>query len=236
MSLDPAPGWLPPGQRIYAVGDVHGCAERLRALHRRIAADLTAAPVGQATLVHLGDYIDRGPDAAGVIAELLGAKLPRGLRRVHLMGNHEAALLAALDGDGAAATDWLIGGGAASLTSWVIAPEAPPADWATGIPAAQLAFLRGLALSHAAGGYFFAHAGVRPGVALADQAREDLLSIRAAFLDSAADHGAVVVHGHTPQFQPVLRANRIGIDTAAVFGGKLTCLVLEGEGLAFLQE
>jgi serine/threonine protein phosphatase 1 len=97
-----------------------------------------------------------------------------------------------------------------------------------------MAFLRGLGLMHEEGGYLFVHAGIRPGVALVDQTRQDLVSIRQAFLYSEADLGAVVVHGHTPKSDPVLRHNRIGIDTGAVYGGRLTCAVLEGDRVAFL--
>ena len=67
-----------------------------------------------------------------------------------------------------------------------------------------------------------------------EQAREDLLRMRQPFLYSELDFGAVVVHGHTPVKEPVVRHNRIAIDTGAVFGGKMTCLVLEGETLGFL--
>jgi serine/threonine protein phosphatase 1 len=102
------------------------------------------------------------------------------------------------------------------------------------VPDTHLAFLRGLTLMHREDGYMFVHAGVRPGVALDQQARDDLLRMRQPFLYSEADFGAVVVHGHTPVKVPVVRHNRIAIDTGAVFGGKLTCLVLEGETLGFL--
>ena len=102
------------------------------------------------------------------------------------------------------------------------------------MPAEHFAFLRDLALSHRVGGYFFVHAGIRPGVPLEDQARQDMLSIRQSFLYSEADLGVVVVHGHTPKEAPVIRPNRIGIDTGAVFGGWLTCAVLEQDRVGFL--
>jgi serine/threonine protein phosphatase 1 len=235
VSLDPAPGRLPPGQRIYAVGDIHGCAERLHSLQRRIAQDLAAAPICYPSVVYLGDYIDRGPDSSKVIDLLLDDPILGALPRIHLLGNHEMTLCAALAGDRAAATDWLMGGGQASLVSWGLPVDAPLEAWSAAIPAKHRNFLAELKLSHQAGNYLFVHAGIRPGVNLADQSREDLTSIRHVFLNSTADFGAVVVHGHTPQHQPVIRPNRIGIDTAAVFGGKLTCLVLEADGLAFLQ-
>ena len=79
------------------------------------------------------------------------------------------------------------------------------------------------------------HGGVRPGVPLEQQAREDLLRMRQPFLYSEMSFGAVVVHGHSPVREPVVRHNRIAIDTGAVFGGKMTCLVLEGETLGFLD-
>ncbi|HET6194285.1 MAG TPA: metallophosphoesterase, partial [Acetobacteraceae bacterium] len=83
----PAPGRLPPGRRVYAVGDVHGCLERLEALHELIGDDLAARPAEEALLVHLGDYVDRGPDSAGVVACLAGGSPLAGMATVNLMGN-----------------------------------------------------------------------------------------------------------------------------------------------------
>ena len=103
------------------------------------------------------------------------------------------------------------------------------------MPEAHRAFLDGLALSHIEGGYFFVHAGIRPGVPLDRQAENELLWIREPFLGSTANHGKVVVHGHSVAREPESLANRIGIDTGACFGGKLTALVLEGGKRRFLQ-
>ena len=231
----PAPASLPSGQRVYAVGDVHGCLDRLTALHALIAADLAERPVAQPVLVHLGDYVDRGPDSAGVVALLAtGAPLP-GLPTVNLMGNHEHMMLAALASGETEATElWLANGAADSLHSWGVPRSAQPNDWAAHLPIPHLLFLRDLALRHRAGGYLFVHAGVRPGIKLDQQTRHDLLWIREPFLSSRQDHGAVVVHGHTPHPEPVVRPNRIGIDTGAVMGGMLTCAVLEADRLGFL--
>jgi serine/threonine protein phosphatase 1 len=152
------------------------------------------------------------------------------------MGNHERTMLDALAGERAALTDWLHTGGREALASWGIDPASPPTDWAAAIPAAHLAFLAGLPLHHRVGGYLFVHAGIRPGRRLEEQEADDLLRIRHAFLASEAQFGWVVVHGHTPvRDGPEVRANRINIDTGAVFGRALTCLVLEGERLAFLR-
>ena len=234
IDLRPAPAVLPPGRRVYAVGDIHGCDDRLAALHAAIAEDLARRPVAAPLLLHIGDYVDRGPDSAGVVARLLAGSPVAGLEMVNLMGNHERTMLDALGGERAAGTDWLVQGGREALASWGIDPDGPREAWAEGVPAVHLAFLRGLALRHEEGGYLFVHAGVRPGVALAAQVAEDLLRIRQPFLYSEQAFGAVVVHGHTPVKAPVVRANRIAIDTGAVFGGPLTAVVLEGETLGFL--
>jgi serine/threonine protein phosphatase 1 len=233
----PAPATLPPGIRVYAVGDVHGCLDKLVALHEAIAEDLTARPTPEPWLIHLGDYVDRGPDSAGVVARLAAAQVPAGLRGVvSLTGNHEELMLAALEtGTDAAIQLWMINGGANSLHSWGIRLGTEPADWAARLPPAQLEFLRGLRLRHAIGGYLFVHAGLRPGVPLAEQSRHDQLWIREPFLSSTADFGSVVVHGHTPRPKPEIRRSRIGIDTGAVMGGVLTCAVLEADRVGFLQ-
>ena len=234
IDLRPAPAALPSGRRVYAVGDIHGCDDRLAALHAAIAEDLARRPVAAPLLLHIGDYVDRGPDSAGVVARLSAGPPVAGLEVVNLMGNHERTMLDALGGERAAGTDWLVQGGREALASWGIDPDGPREAWAEAVPAVHLAFLRGLALRHAEGGYLFVHAGIRPGVALAAQVAEDLLRIRQPFLYSEQAFGAVVVHGHTPVKAPVVRANRIAIDTGAVFGGPLTAVVLEGETVGFL--
>ncbi|MBN8898270.1 MAG: serine/threonine protein phosphatase, partial [Rhodospirillales bacterium] len=108
-------------------------------------------------------------------------------------------------------------------------------DWASRIPRAHLLFVRDLATHVQIGPYLFVHAGIRPGVPLEQQTRHDMLWIREPFLSSKQDHGMVVVHGHTPRQEPTVRPNRIGIDTGAVMGGVLTCLVLETDQLGFLS-
>ena len=221
---------LPRGERIYAIGDIHGCLDKLKALHAAIRADLKAYPVAQSLVVHLGDYIDRGPDSAGVVRTLMNFELPS----IFLMGNHEATALAAMDGDGAACTDWLYNGGDAALSSWGLDPNGPRGAWRP--PAEHVAWMRGLRLSYRHGGYLFVHAGIRPGVPLEAQDSEDLIRIRRPFLDSQADHGVIVVHGHTPTRDrlPERHSNRVNLDTGAVYGGPLTCGVFEGEKLEFL--
>jgi serine/threonine protein phosphatase 1 len=168
---------------------------------------------------------------------------PPGFRKLCLLGNHEAMMLEFLDDIGIGLT-WTLNGGKATMASYGV--ESPSLDldteWrraqgelAAAIPERHLAFLRGLPLFHVEGDYLFAHAGVRPGIAFGRQDRDDLLWIRDEFLDSTADHGKVVVHGHTVTREVDLRRNRIGIDTGAYATGRLTCLVLAGRSRALLQ-
>ncbi|WP_137180228.1 metallophosphoesterase family protein [Roseomonas sp. AR75] len=230
----PAPGWLPAGVRVYAIGDAHGCAGRLAEMHHRISTHAAASKPAKLLLVHLGDYVDRGPDSAGVIALLRAPVLVPGAESVSLMGNHEQMMLAALD---AAADDrirgfWLDNGGAATLASYGADAE-DSGTWSL-VPAGDRGWLRRLRPSLALGGYFFAHAGVRPDLPLDRQEPVDLAWIREPFLSWQGTLPAVVVHGHTPVRAPEVRSHRIGVDTGAVFGGALTCAVLEAERIGFL--
>jgi serine/threonine protein phosphatase 1 len=232
----PAPATLPAGQRIYAIGDVHGCIDRLVALHEAIAEDMAERPCAETTLVHLGDYVDRGTDSAQVVDWLLSGPPVPATRVVNLMGNHEQMMLAAIGGtDKEAASHWLNNGGADSLMSWGIARSVPPTEWAALIPPQHLTFLRGLQFRYLNAPYLFTHAGIRPGTPLHEQTEQDMLWIREPFLSSRADHGVVVVHGHTPKRDPIVQRNRIAIDTGAVLGGALTCVVLEEDRIGFIQ-
>ena len=234
IELAKAPASLPADRRIYAIGDIHGCARQLDALHALIARDLAARPVASPLLLHIGDYVDRGADTKGVIDRLVhGSPIP-GMAMINMMGNHEATMLDAVNGERAAGTDWLFAGGKAALESYGIDPEGPREVWKDRIPAEHQDFLRHLILMHREGGYAFVHAGVRPNIPLEQQAREDLLRARQPFLYSEADFGAVIVHGHTPVKTAVVKHNRIAIDTGAVFGGKMTAAVLEADTVGFL--
>jgi serine/threonine protein phosphatase 1 len=231
-----SPASVSPGLRVYAVGDIHGCAEKLDALHTLMAEDAAAAPEGQRVVVYLGDYVDRGHDSRGVVERLIGP-LPFAAQAIHLAGNHEAMMLDALarPDDADAVRLWTSNGGVAALDSWGVDPASPPRGWAASIPEAHRRFLEGLRRRAAFGGYLFVHAGVRPGVKLAEQNPDDLLWIREPFLSSTASLGSVVVHGHTPGKEVVVRPNRIGLDTGAVFGGPLTCAVFWADRLRLLQ-
>jgi serine/threonine protein phosphatase 1 len=230
-----APAEVPPGRRVYAVGDVHGCDDRLAQLHWAIDEDLAERPIEYSVLVHLGDYVDRGRDTAGVLARLANGPMPAVSRIVNLMGNHEEMMLAALvSHNRSPASLWLNNGGAAALASWGADPNDGPAEWLARIPPAHLEPLTKLSITYREGEYLFVHAGIRPGLPLDRQSRHDLLWIREPFLSSEFNPGFVVIHGHTVRPEPEVRANRIGIDTGAVLGGALTCAVLEGRQVGFL--
>jgi serine/threonine protein phosphatase 1 len=159
-----------------------------------------------------------------------------------LAGNHEDFLLAFL-GDAAVLEFWRHQGGLETLVSYEVGVGPAMAGRDFGVvhaaftarfPKRHRDFLESLKASASIGDYFFCHAGVRPGVALDRQNRDDLVNIREPFLSSAANYGKLVVHGHTPALAPEIRANRIGIDTAAYATGRLTCLILEKGQQSFL--
>ena len=229
----------PAGMRLYAIGDVHGCDAQLAEIHHRIAADLAAQPPADHRIIHVGDYADRGPDSAGAVGRL--ARLTaESDRMICLRGNHDQMLIDFLADPEGSGSLFFDNGGDATLRSYGLTGTtddgyAPLArDLATHMPPADLAFIGGLPLTARFGDYLFVHAGIRPGVPLDEQDPQDLLWIRHEFLRSRRDHGVVVVHGHTPATKPETRSNRINIDTGVVFGGPLTCVVLEGTEYRFL--
>ena len=243
-AVEPSTAAVPRGTRVYAIGDVHGRLDLLEDLHQQIRDHAREYQIDRRVVVHIGDYIDRGYQSRQTIDYLLGTPLP-GFDMINLLGNHERTLLEFLD-DIAVGRGWLRYGGRETLFSYGI-------EWDRGLaededcllriqgelrrrlPERHRAFFSGLPLTHQEGDYLFVHAGVRPGVPLEQQAPDDLIWIRDEFLNSTADHGKVVVHGHSISEQPVLRPNRVGIDTGAFATGRLTCLVLEGNQRSFLS-
>ncbi len=223
------------GERIYAIGDVHGCLTLLHRLLDLIGSHTRALPpVRSLYVIVTGDVIDRGPHSAEVLRLLydLSRENPN---LVVLLGNHEAALLQAMAGDVDALRQWIAVGGAQTLRSLGVSPRRSgehSRDYLlrvrAAIPPAWLSWLGKCPLSVRSGDYLFVHAGVRPGVALDRQAREDLLWIREDFLDDRRDHGAVIVHGHSISREVEIRDNRIGIDTGAYKSGRLSAIYLEG--------
>lgn len=231
---------VPPGLRIYAIGDVHGCLDELLSCHDDIAADLRARPVAEWRIVHTGDYIDRGADSPGVLNHL-AARSGTEPRVLCLRGNHDQYLLDFLaDPRSPEFPNWVRYGGSQTLAQYGLDQDLSGnrdlihAAALAAVPGHHRSFLDRTPLTARFGDYLFVHAGIRPGIALEAQTRRDLLWIREPFLGSPARHGALVVHGHTVTTEVEVMPNRIGIDTGAVFGGTLSCLVIEGRSRALL--
>jgi diadenosine tetraphosphatase ApaH/serine/threonine PP2A family protein phosphatase len=232
---------VPDGIRVYCVGDIHGRDDLLREMAERVEADIGAQSFDQVVTVFLGDYVDRGLGSMRVVERLARGEWPTPF--IALAGNHEDLLLAFLK-NAVALEAWRSLGGLETLHSYGVKVgramagrdfEAVQQAFASRLPESHRQFLEELKTSTTVGDYFFCHAGVRPGVPLDRQDREDLLTIRGPFLSSEAEHGKVVVHGHTPSMAPEVRPNRIGIDTAAYATNRLTCLVLEHDRRRFFQ-
>ena len=228
-----APAAIPASERVYAVGDIHGRLDLFGALIRAVEEDDAARGAARTTMILLGDLVDRGPDSAGVIAAARDWQKRRTVRII--AGNHEEMMLLAIDKE-EVMRPFLRHGGHETLLSYPVDPLAyAEADFAgvqalmrAAIPAADLEFIRSFEDAVRIGDYLFVHAGILPGVPAEAQRRGDLRWIREPFLSHEGDHGFVVVHGHTIAEEPVLRPNRIGIDTGAFYTGRLTALALEG--------
>lgn len=229
---------------VYAIGDVHGQRAMLEAALERIARDESA----DATVVLVGDYIDRGPDSRGVI-ELLMQGQSEGRDWICLAGNHDVMLLEYLDGPDPANPSAWIGlrwlseamGGTATLRSYGVDVDARRraesllADARDAVPRAHVDWLRARPRMHCTDDHVFVHAGIRPGVPIDRQNPEDLIWIRRDFLDDPRDHGRLIVHGHTPEQRPTLFLNRLNLDGGAGWGRPLTPVRLLGRE-AFLLE
>ncbi len=234
---------VPEGMRIYAVGDIHGRDDLLDQLLGQVSADAAAKAPAQNVLIFLGDYVDRGLQSCQVLDRLIAGP-PEGFEAVFLKGNHEEALLQFL-GDAQFAKTWKYYGGLETLHSYGVTELTLSDDPAVFerarerfeevLPEAHRSFLEKLSISAVFGDYFFAHAGVRPGIGLERQSERDLLWIRDDFLSSRANFGKIVVHGHTPRENVEFQSNRIGVDTGAYMTNVLTALVLEGSDRDLLQ-
>jgi serine/threonine protein phosphatase 1 len=224
---------VPPGQRVYALGDIHGRADLFAALIEAVERDDAARGAGATTIVLLGDLIDRGPDSAAVLAL---AQAWQRQRRVRILcGNHEEMLLESLADLDTLRAFLRFGGRETVLSFGIDADRYDTASYEelqalmrSQIPEAVIAFIRSFEEQLQIGDYLFVHAGIRPGIPSEHQLRSDLLWIREPFLSHGGDLGAMVVHGHTIFEQPDLQDNRIGIDTGAYLTGNLTAIGLQG--------
>lgn len=229
--------------RFYAIGDIHGHLQRLQTVHDLIEADRRATGDAAAPVVHLGDFADRGPDVRGVLDHLIQG-VAAGRPWICLRGNHDRMMAHYLRQPQAPDPlrydlHWLqdIIGGRETLASYGVdvafdRPEAAiHAEACAKVPPTHIAFLDGLANFHHAGGVYFCHAGIRPGLPLEAQIEDDLLWIRREFYESRADHGALIVHGHTPVDTVTHYGNRLNMDTKAAYGGPLSVAVIEGDSV-----
>ncbi len=232
---------------IYAIGDIHGHLGLLQAAHARIAADMEAH--GPATIVHLGDLCDRGPNSKGVI-EYLRQGIAQGRDWVVLKGNHDRLFTQFLDDPEARDPglrpehSWLHPriGGASTLASYgVHAPQDRPiaqvhADAVAAVPQAHRDFLATCPDRFARDEAWCVHAGIRPGLPLAQQVEQDLVWIREPFLSDTRDHGALVVHGHTAIDRATHYGNRLNLDSGAAYGGPLSAAAIEGRRAFLLTD
>lgn len=235
---------VPDGTRVYAIGDIHGRLDLFDRLMARLAADAARRRPGRVVMVFLGDYVDRGPESRRVVERLLAGPPAEGALAdaewVCLKGNHEEYMVRFLT-ELSVGPAWLWNGGLATVQAYcgeAVGTETDPAALqmllSRALPPSHLRFLSRLPVLHVEGDYAFVHAGIRPGVPLAEQDPGDLMWIRDDFLFDPEPLEKVVVHGHTIAPIPEIRPNRIGIDTGAYASGTLTALVLEGTERRFI--
>ena len=235
-----APPRIPKGERVYAVGDVHGRFDLLSVLARKIDEDDASAKFANSTVVFLGDLIDRGPDSRSIIDFVMNWGAQRKVRT--LMGNHEEMFLDSFL-DLGVLSNFLRYGGSETLQSYGIATDLAGnltlADIQQAmhkkVPRKHRSFVGSFESRVAIGDYLFVHAGIEPGKPVEEQDDKALRWIREPFLSHEAQHSHVVVHGHTIRKQADERPNRIGIDTGAYCFGRLTAIVLEGTDRRFIQ-
>jgi serine/threonine protein phosphatase 1 len=228
----------PADTRIYAIGDIHGCADLVSEVMARIDDDIRRRPIAHTVEVYLGDYVDRGPHSSRVL-DLLAFRLVAN-RAVCLRGNHEAVMEGFLQ-DPSILEHWVPLGGMQTLASYGIELRD---DTETALdlhrrfldvfPREHELVMRCLRNQFSCGDFLFVHAGIRPNVPIEQQDVNDLIWIRDEFLDSTRRHERLVVHGHTPVPHPDIKPNRINIDTGAWRTGTLTCIAIEGSTILFV--
>lgn len=226
----------------YAIGDVHGEADRLRQMHALIF-DRHAHRYGDRPMrvIHLGDYVDRGPDSFSVIEQLINFRQRAGLSMIALAGNHEAMMLTALTGTSKRyCKAWMSGGGDKTMESYNHSGRSDALkahlDWIATLPSIFI---------DASERLVFVHAGLSRESFPEGPDEVHLWTRSQDFFDvstwqGTALEGWTVIHGHTPTSDGFPEdasgaGRRINIDTGAVFGGRLTCAVLaRGEDVRFL--
>jgi serine/threonine protein phosphatase 1 len=231
---------LPDGERVYAIGDIHGRLDLLTKIAKAIEDDDAARGEADTTIILLGDLIDRGPDSAAVVE--MAREWSRRRKVRILAGNHEEMFLLGFYKLNAFKNFLRMGGVETILSYEVDRDRFRAADleeaqqmMIEAVPVEDREFLHGFEDMIRIGDYLFVHAGIDPEVPLDEQASHDCRWIREPFLSHKEDFGCMVVHGHTVTGEAVLRHNRIGIDTGAFVSGKLTAIGLEGSERWLIQ-
>jgi len=209
-------------EKIFAIGDIHGCLFKLEQLISLLRNRIDRE---KDTLLFIGDYIDRGPDPKGVVDFVLDLR-NYFARAVFLLGNHEEMFLNYINGRNGGYMFFMNGGDATAAS---YGSQDPQGRGVIEVPKDHMEFFTTLLPSYETEDYIFVHAGLRPGMPLAEQAKEDLLWIRYEFIRSSYNFGKTIVFGHTPLLEPLIERNKIGIDTGAVYGGPLTCVELPAQ-------
>lgn len=233
---------LPSSAPVYAIGDIHGRADLLKALLKVVSEDCKNS-TERPQLVFLGDYIDRGFQSSEVVDTLIELGGDKRYETTFLKGNHEQAMLHFMQ-DHSIGPDWAAFGGRETLISYnVVPPKAVNVvdEWkpirdelVRTIPKQHVEFLEQLTLSHKIGPYGFVHAGVRPGVPYENQSDEDRMWIRDEFLNATTKEDLYIVHGHSPVKAPYWDHRRVNVDTGAYFTGRLTAVKILKDEMSFL--
>ncbi len=235
-----------PDGVVYAIGDIHGCVDKLGALLDAIDEDM--ARNGKGTLVFVGDYIDRGTDSADVLSFVSQMTQTYPDQFIALMGNHERMMLDFLAEPTGRAQRWLEHGGLGTLASFGVSLAAGRGDafdealretaraLREAIGPDLMTWLSTLPLSWSSGDLWVVHAAADPNVAMEDQQADTLLWGIDSFLKSERRDGLWVAFGHRPFDKPFARKGRIACDTGAVYGGALSAARIDPEnGVTFLS-
>lgn len=231
----------PSDIRLYAIGDVHGRLDLLQQMHRLIGSDLDQRPTHDWRIIHLGDYIDRGPSSKEVL-DFLVEMSSRDDRIISLLGNHDDGFLTYLT-TGDIAGIFALHGGTETARSYGVQIDFTDADLACrghaalvkAVPQSHIDFIRAMPRSVEFGDFFFCHAGINPASPLSAQDPEDLIWIRTAFLKWTTPFEKVIIHGHTPQGAIDIHPNRVNLDTYAWESGQLSAIVIDDTEKRFIE-
>lgn len=220
-----------PNTATYAIGDVHGRADLLNGLLSAIAKDSTDNH-WTPRIIFLGDIIDHGPHSRSAM-DLVCRTLKNSPDSKLILGNHDNYLMEFMTADTidqARFDGWLQRiGGYATFLSYGLEGFRTLEDMAAYFREEYAEHLEALQIADRIiidRKFAFVHAGIDPEVSLERQSNRDLMWIRDKFLDFDDPLPHIFVHGHTPSENPVVKTNRVGIDTGAYKYGRLTCLAI----------